>query len=45
MPDAVLVEADNLEKRFRGYHAVRGISLRCYAGEVFGLLGPNTSPA
>ena len=41
MPDAVLVEADNLEKRFRGYHAVRGISLRCYAGEVFGLLGPN----
>ena len=37
----ILVEADNLEKRFRGYHAVRGISLRCYAGEVFGLLGPN----
>ncbi len=37
----VLVEAENLEKRFRRYHAVRGVSFRCYAGEVFGLLGPN----
>jgi sodium transport system ATP-binding protein len=37
----ILVEADHLEKRFPGYAAVRGISLRCYAGEVFGLLGPN----
>ena len=35
------VEAENLEKRFRRYHAVRGVSFRCYAGEVFGLLGPN----
>jgi len=37
----ILVEADNLQKRFHGYDAVRGITLRCYAGEVFGLLGPN----
>ncbi|HYM70328.1 MAG TPA: ABC transporter ATP-binding protein [bacterium] len=36
-----MVEAENLEKRFRRYHAVRGVSFQCYAGEVFGLLGPN----
>jgi sodium transport system ATP-binding protein len=40
VPEA-LVEAEDLEKRFRGFHAVRGVSFRCYAGEVFGLLGPN----
>jgi sodium transport system ATP-binding protein len=37
----ILVEAENLEKRFKRYHAVRGVSFQCYAGEVFGLLGPN----
>src|SRR5579864_3916789 len=37
----LLVEARNLQKHFRSYHAVRGVSFSCYAGEVFGLLGPN----
>lgn len=37
----ILVEAINLEKRFRSFHAVRGVSFQCHAGEVFGLLGPN----
>ncbi len=37
----VLVEAQDLQKRFRTFHAVKGVSFRCYAGEVFGLLGPN----
>ncbi len=42
MVDAtVLVEAQDLEKRFRTFHAVKGVSFQCYAGEVFGLLGPN----
>ncbi len=36
-----LVEARDLQKRFRSYHAVRGVSFTCYPGEVFGLLGPN----
>jgi ABC-type multidrug transport system ATPase subunit len=36
-----LVEARDLHKHFRTYHAVRGVSFSCYAGEVFGLLGPN----
>ncbi len=38
---SVLVEAQDLQKRFRSFHAVRGVSFQCYAGEVFGLLGPN----
>ncbi len=37
----VLVEALDLQKRFRRFHAVRGVSFHCNAGEVFGLLGPN----
>jgi sodium transport system ATP-binding protein len=37
----LLVEARNLQKRFKTYHAVRGVSFACYSGEVFGLLGPN----
>lgn len=42
MPDRrVLVEALDLQKRFRRFHAVRGVSFLCYEGEVFGLLGPN----
>ncbi|HYM91161.1 MAG TPA: ABC transporter ATP-binding protein [bacterium] len=36
-----MVEAQDLQKRFRTFHAVKGVSFRCYAGEVFGLLGPN----
>jgi sodium transport system ATP-binding protein len=38
---SVLVEAQDLQKRFRNFHAVKGVSFQCYAGEVFGLLGPN----
>ncbi len=37
----LLVEARDLQKKFRSYHAVRGVSFSCYSGEVFGLLGPN----
>jgi sodium transport system ATP-binding protein len=37
----VLVEAQELQKRFRNFHAVKGVSFQCFAGEVFGLLGPN----
>jgi ABC-2 type transport system ATP-binding protein len=38
--DTIVVE--DLAKRYRnGTHAVRGISFRVGAGEVFGLLGPN----
>ena len=39
--ERALVEARDLEKKFRSYHAVRGVSFTCYSGEVFGLLGPN----
>ncbi len=41
MADRILVEAKDLQKRFRTFYAVRGVSFHCYAGEVFGLLGPN----
>jgi sodium transport system ATP-binding protein len=37
----VLVAAQDLQKRFRTFHAVKGVSFQCYGGEVFGLLGPN----
>ena len=37
----LLVEARDLQKKFKSYHAVRGVSFSCYSGEVFGLLGPN----
>jgi ABC-2 type transport system ATP-binding protein len=40
IPDALVV--DDLRKRYRdGTEAVRGISFRVAAGEIFGLLGPN----
>lgn len=32
---------ENLEKRYEGVHAVRGVSFSVEEGEVFGLLGPN----
>jgi sodium transport system ATP-binding protein len=37
----VLVDVQGLQKRFRNFHAVKGVSFQCYGGEVFGLLGPN----
>ncbi|PWR17630.1 amino acid ABC transporter ATP-binding protein [Zavarzinia compransoris] len=30
-----------LSKRFGGVYAVRGVTLRCAAGEILGLIGPN----
>ncbi|MCH8506199.1 MAG: ABC transporter ATP-binding protein [Ectothiorhodospiraceae bacterium] len=36
-----IVELDNVERRFRGVHALRGLSLRLAPGEVLGLLGHN----
>ncbi|RME73095.1 MAG: ABC transporter ATP-binding protein [Verrucomicrobia bacterium] len=38
---AVVVEAENLERRFGEFVAVAGISFAVRAGEVFGFLGPN----
>ena len=37
----VLVDVQGLQKRFRNFHAVKGVSFQCFGGEVFGLLGPN----
>ncbi|MCF4166751.1 ABC transporter ATP-binding protein [Zavarzinia compransoris] len=31
----------DLSKRFGGVYAVRGVTLRCGAGEILGLIGPN----
>ncbi len=38
---APIIEAESLVKRFGGFTAVDGISLRVERGEFFGLLGPN----
>jgi lipopolysaccharide export system ATP-binding protein len=35
------LEANNLEKSYRGRKIVRGVSLQVMSGEVVGLLGPN----
>jgi ABC-2 type transport system ATP-binding protein len=41
-PDAqVVVEVENLERRFGDFRAVAGISFTVRAGEIFGFLGPN----
>ena len=40
MPDIVL-QTENLTKRYGALTAVDNLSLQVYAGEVFGLLGPN----
>ncbi|MEM0926862.1 MAG: ABC transporter ATP-binding protein, partial [Planctomycetota bacterium] len=44
-----IVDVDGLHKQYRSFsfrgrknvHAVRGVSLQAYPGDVFGLLGPN----
>jgi len=36
-----ILQVENLEKRYEGVHAVRGVSFSVHEGEVFGLLGPN----
>ncbi len=37
----LVIAADNLVKRFGGFTAVDGVSLRVRRGEIFGFLGPN----
>jgi branched-chain amino acid transport system ATP-binding protein len=39
-PDRTLAVRD-LDKRFGGVHALRGVSLDCRSGEIVGLIGPN----
>jgi ABC-2 type transport system ATP-binding protein len=40
-PGAPAVALRGVEKRFRGVHALRGVTLEVPRGEFFGLLGPN----
>lgn len=40
-PPARCLDISNLSKRFGGVYAVRGVTLRCEAGEILGLIGPN----
>lgn len=42
-PINVVIETQNLTKRYGDQAAVQGLNLRVPAGEVFGLLGPNGS--
>ena len=35
------LEITDLSKRFGGVYAVRGVTMRCSAGEILGLIGPN----
>lgn len=37
----VMIEAENLVKRYGNVTAVDGVSLKVHAGEILGLLGPN----
>jgi ABC-2 type transport system ATP-binding protein len=37
----IVVEVQNLEKRFGAFKAVSGISFSVRRGEIFGFLGPN----
>lgn len=41
MNDVPLVEMHNIHKRFGGVHAVNGVSVDLYPGEVVGVLGHN----
>ncbi|MBI4926260.1 MAG: ATP-binding cassette domain-containing protein [Anaerolineae bacterium] len=38
---SVIVEVNDLHKKYGDFHAVQGISFAIQEGEVFGLLGPN----
>ena len=40
-PDAVMIRATGLGRRFGHLWAVRGMDLEVHRGEVLGLLGPN----
>jgi branched-chain amino acid transport system ATP-binding protein len=37
----MLLEVDNVGKRFAGLEALRGVSFRISAGSIYGLIGPN----
>src|SRR5262249_12922786 len=39
--DAIAIGAHNLNKRFGGFHAVKGIDIQVRYGEIYGLLGAN----
>lgn len=43
MENGYAVEVADVAKSFGGVQALRGVSLRVHAGEVYGLLGPNGS--
>lgn len=36
-----LIRIDGLHKRYGDVHAVRGVSIEVYAGQILGLIGPN----
>jgi ABC-2 type transport system ATP-binding protein len=40
-PDAPVIEVRDLERRFGGFYAVRGVTFSVMRGEVFGLIGAN----
>src|SRR5262245_59674406 len=41
MPQAPVIQIENLVVRYRSFTAVDGLDLELRAGELFGLLGPN----
>jgi ABC-2 type transport system ATP-binding protein len=41
MGDGLMIEVENLTKRYAGHTAVRAVSFAVGRGEIVGLLGPN----
>jgi branched-chain amino acid transport system ATP-binding protein/branched-chain amino acid transport system permease protein len=42
-PEGVALRVDSVSKRFKGLHALTGVSLEVGAGEIHGIIGPNGS--